>query len=310
MRGQKQRGFTLIELLVVIAIIAVLIGLLLPAVQKVREAAARLSCANNLKQQALGLHAYAGDHERFPPAFAGPDFNGSWSWSAYLLPYVEQDNLSKQLGVSENTRFGGGKMVVAAGDVPGNASQVKLKVFRCPSDGAPDINPERQNHGTSNYHAVSGPIAVPAVQLTTDYGGVMYINSRTRITDIADGTSNTLLVGECTFDAPMKRRAAIWAGMSGQPDAIVQVSDAMWWLDDTDARLNGTAPASVQFAARRLGCSSASPTARCAPSATPPTHRGSAGSPAAPTEWWSVWTTDRMGYSAVQSSTVRPGIRR
>ncbi|MCI0701251.1 MAG: DUF1559 domain-containing protein, partial [Planctomycetia bacterium] len=238
----KARAFTLIELLVVIAIIAILIGLLLPAVQKVRAAAARISCTNNLKQQSLGLHVYAGDNERFPPAFAGPDFNSSWSWSAFLLPYVEQDNLAKQLGVGFNTRFGGGIVLVTAADVPGGLSQTKLKVFRCPSDDAPDINPQRQNHATSNYRAVNGPYTIPEITLNFDFGGVMYQNSRTRITDITDGTSNTMLIGECIFDPPTQKRAAIWAGLTGQVDTIVQTSDVMWWVDDSTARVNGSAP--------------------------------------------------------------------
>jgi prepilin-type N-terminal cleavage/methylation domain-containing protein/prepilin-type processing-associated H-X9-DG protein len=238
----KSRGFTLIELLVVIAIIAVLIGLLLPAVQKVRAAAARISCSNNLKQQTLGLHSFAGDNERFPPAFAGPDFNGSWSWSAFLLPYIEQDNLARQLGVSLNTRFGGGKTLVYASDIPGGLSQVKLKMFLCPADSAPEINSQRQDHGTSNYRAVSGPYTIPQISLNYDFGGVMYQNSRTRVTDITDGTSNTMLVGECIFDTPTQKRAAIWVGLSGQVDTIVQTSDVMWWVDADTARVNGTAP--------------------------------------------------------------------
>jgi prepilin-type N-terminal cleavage/methylation domain-containing protein len=248
---QKSRGFTLIELLVVIAIIAVLIGLLLPAVQKVRAAAARLGCGNNLKQQALGLQAYAGDYEWFPPAFAGPDFNGSWSWSAYLLPYIEQGNLSNQLGVGPNTRFGGGLVLVTAGDVPGGLSQVTLKVFRCPADAAPDVNAQRENHGTSNYRAVSGPYSIPAIQQNYDFGGIMYQNSRTRITDVTDGTSNTVLVGECIYDPPTLKRAAIWAGMSGQVDAVVQTSDAMWNLDDGTSCVNGPAPQA--FSSRHTG---------------------------------------------------------
>src|SRR5262245_41928723 len=134
-RIEKRRGFTLLELLVVIAIIAVLIGLLLPAVQKVREAAARMTCSNNLKQIALATHNYHDTYQKFPTGgrlsvFVGDrPTMGTTLWIE-LLPYFEQDNLQKKWDDCDNrNNVAGGRNATTA--------QV-IKVLLCPSDPLPD----------------------------------------------------------------------------------------------------------------------------------------------------------------------------
>jgi prepilin-type N-terminal cleavage/methylation domain-containing protein/prepilin-type processing-associated H-X9-DG protein len=260
----RRRGFTLIELLVVIAIIAILIGLLLPAVQKVREAAARMKCANNLKQIVIGLHNYHSTYERFPPAFETPPhlpypqyFNASWAWSTYVLPYVEQEPLYRAMNVQPGVnRFGNGVETAFPKDVPNQLSTTKLAIFRCPSDTGPDLNPERNGHAMSNYRAVAGPYTYPFITENMDFGGVFYQNSKTRITDITDGSSNTLAIGECKYDKVSGQLACIWAGMSGwvapnSSSGSVHISDVMWWVDAQTAQINGTAPQA--FSSRHPG---------------------------------------------------------
>ena len=192
-----RRGFTLIELLVVIAIIAVLIGLLLPAVQKVREAAARTRCTNNLKQIGLALHNYHTANDRFPPGFTsravtlnGDGLGPGWGWAAYLLPYVEQDNLYKQIDLTRDI-----KESVHAG-----VRVTPLKGFRCPSDAPPAdtcVIPTGSGSVTvafANYVGMGGTFEVTGYP---DQGnGVLYRNSRVRVADVTDGTSNTIFVIE------------------------------------------------------------------------------------------------------------------
>jgi prepilin-type N-terminal cleavage/methylation domain-containing protein len=198
-QGDLRLAFTLIELLVVIAIIGVLIALLLPAVQKVRESANRASCQNNLHQIGLALHAYHGDHGSFPPGYKwlprAPDTptqtNPGWSWAAFLLPYLEQDNLHRQINFKS-----------PVGD-PTNESirTVVLPMFVCPTDQHTGLFQIQTTTGlyidaaTNSYAACFGGLV--EIGDTPGCGnGLFYRNSRVRFADIGDGTSNTFAVGE------------------------------------------------------------------------------------------------------------------
>lgn len=203
--SRRPRGFTLIELLVVISIIAILIGLLLPAVQKVREASNRMQCANNLKQIGIALHNYHGDYNRFPSSAraAGLTTSPRHSWMTYLLPYVEQQNLEKQYDYN----YSWGDPV----NLPVTSRRINL--YQCPSaddpgrlDGIPEASTWTGLVAVTDYAATQSvdPRLVTLGLVDSDGPGILLRNSKPRFADIIDGTSNTIAVAESAG------RPALW----------------------------------------------------------------------------------------------------
>jgi prepilin-type N-terminal cleavage/methylation domain-containing protein len=243
---RKRSAFTLIELLVVIAIIAILIALLVPAVQKVREAAARTQCSNNLKQIVLGIHNYHDTYKRLPPGLQGTPPNVSFSGQyfgvlSHILPYVEQGPLYNQLTQAGHTfdprsTTGNPWWGTAGGWAAANS---KVPIYLCPSD-----DPYRNTSGTfivsSAFQTTGGgsftgwyfPIGgggdtlgrtsyLPSMGYLANvpgfatYVGPFYNQSMERLVTITDGTANTILIGETLGGPATGPRPFAWAFMGG-----------------------------------------------------------------------------------------------
>jgi len=223
-RPRPRRALTLVELLVVIAIVAILIALLVPAVQRTREAAARAQCQNHLKQIALAARNYHNEHRQFPvgarlPVYLGNVPTGGTNLWVELLPYFEQDSLYRKWDYCDNRNN------VTGGT---NATQAQvIRILLCPSDPLPKLivqvpppQPAPQwswgFYGLSSYggnagkHSFPPGSAPPWPGMTQD--GIFHIDSSVRLTDITDGSSNTFLFGERSHGDPQydQQQPVVW----------------------------------------------------------------------------------------------------
>lgn len=197
MPSVHRRGFTLVELLVVIAIIAILIALLLPAVQKVREAAARAHCQNNLKQWSLAMHSYHDNYKRLP---LGARNNPRQTWVMHLWPFIEQDTLTRPINLATQPFYTPPATIYFTLN---GLTGAKLSLYYCPSDNGSDLESSsaqyqrRRGNYVVNWGSVRYDTAPTGARAPFAHeGGNRSLPILTKIANIKDGTANTLLMSE------------------------------------------------------------------------------------------------------------------
>ena len=251
-RKRQNNGFTLVELLVVIAIIGILIGMLLPAVQAIREAARRVECANKMRQMSLGMVNYESAHQNFPP---GVRANGlrdrGLNWGCFILPFLEQSTIHDILSEQSNNF----NNPIWADAENGDTAINILPIFLCPSDDTDERALRRFSsptnvvggdnstiHARSNYVGIlgprlrvglqdvedledisftqSGPVDDAEERFTLEFPGILFLNSEVTFGQISDGASNTFIIGErdsAEIPDSNPRAAGVWcAALNGQ----------------------------------------------------------------------------------------------
>lgn len=219
---QHRSGFTLIELLVVIAIIALLMALLLPAIQKVRAAADRMSCASNMRQLIIALHHYHNDYNKFPLAYTDVTSAEAWhNWVSYTLPYVEAQNLAKGYNTTIPWWVGTNRDIVSQ----------RMKIMQCPStpnperiQDKPEPTPPNKTGSCGDYFAVAGvhPDINNSLPPTQQFnviadlrGAICWFdpnkNKLNNFASIHDGTTNTIMLGECAGREDVYRGRTFYA---------------------------------------------------------------------------------------------------
>jgi prepilin-type N-terminal cleavage/methylation domain-containing protein len=267
--ADRRKAFTLIELLVVIAIIAILIALLVPAVQKVREAAARTQCINNLKNIGLALHGYHDVSKRLPPGTStdqapwGTGGGHGSSWKVFILPYIEQGAIYSKWQFTGDSGWQNVNNTTLV-------NQKTIPVYRCPSSTLLDFYTQSTTNVATSlqmftcYTGIAGAYNLGGYSDPLGYsdntccsggggnsgwisgGGILFNNSKVKLTDITDGTSNTIMVGEQSNNLLDANRNPIMAGYGS-----ITSQGPHGWIMGTDT---AATPRSGQGENRSMNC--------------------------------------------------------